>query len=52
MENVVQSKKSLFQQKFQKRLYQADKLALLAIILLLADISPTYSSGLPQGNVF
>jgi len=31
---------------------QADKLALLAIILLLADVSPTYSSGLPQGNVF
>jgi len=33
-------------------LNQADELALLAIILLLADISPTYSSGLPQGNVF
>jgi len=31
---------------------QADKLALLAIILLLADVSPIYSSGLPQGNVF
>jgi len=31
---------------------QAEKLALLAIILLLADVSPTYSSGLPQGNVF
>jgi len=31
---------------------QADKLDLLAIILLLADVSPTYSSGLPQGNVF
>jgi len=31
---------------------QADKLALLAIILLLADVSPTNSSGLPQGNVF
>jgi len=31
---------------------QADKLALLAIILLLADVSRTYSSGLPQGNVF
>jgi len=30
--------------------YQADKLALLAIFLLLADVSPTYSSGLPQGN--
>jgi len=29
---------------------QADKLALLAIMLLLADVSPTYSSGLPQGN--
>jgi len=27
---------------------QADKLALLAIILLLADVSPTYSSGLNQ----
>jgi len=31
---------------------QADKLALLEIILSLADVSPTYSSGLPQGNVF
>jgi len=31
---------------------QADKLDLLAIFLLLADVSPTYSSGLPQGNVF
>jgi len=31
---------------------QADQLDLLAIILLLADVSPTYSSGLPQGNVF
>jgi len=30
---------------------QTDKLALLAIILLLADVSPTYSSGLPQSNV-
>jgi len=27
---------------------QADKLALLAGILLLADVSPTYSSGRPQ----
>jgi len=33
-------------------LSQTDKLALLAIILLVADVSPTYSSGLPQGNVF
>jgi len=31
---------------------QADKLALLAIILLLADVSLTNSSGLPQDNVF
>ena len=31
---------------------QADQSDLLAIILLLADVSPTYSSGLPQGNVF
>jgi len=30
-------------------LNQADKLALLAIILLLADVSPTYSSDLPRG---
>jgi len=30
---------------------QADKLTVLAIILLLADVSPTYSSGLLQGNV-
>jgi len=29
---------------------QADKLALLAIILLSADVSPTYSRGFPQGN--
>jgi len=29
---------------------KADKLALLAFILLLADVPPTYSSGLPQGN--
>jgi len=28
---------------------QADKLALL---VFLADVSPIYSSGLPQGNVF
>jgi len=27
---------------------EPDKLALLVIILLLADVSPTYSSGLPQ----
>jgi len=27
---------------------QADKLALLAIILLLADVSPTYSSVSPR----
>jgi len=33
-------------------IYQADKLALLAIILLLVDVSSTYSSGLPQGNLF
>jgi len=33
--------------------YQADKLVLLTIIILsLADVSPTHSSGLPQGNVF
>jgi len=32
--------------------FQADKLALLAIILLLAGVSPTYSTGLPQGNAF
>jgi len=31
---------------------QTDKLALLAIILFVADVSPTYSSDLPQGNVF
>jgi len=31
---------------------QTDTLALLVIILLVADVSPTYSSGLPQGNVF
>jgi len=31
---------------------QTDKLALLAIILLVAEVSPTYPSGLPQGNVF
>jgi len=31
---------------------QADRLVLLTIILLLADVSPTYSSGLPQGNGF
>jgi len=31
---------------------QADKLALLAIILLSADVKPIYSSGLPQGNAF
>jgi len=30
---------------------QADKLVLLAIFVL-ADVSPTYSSGLPQGNDF
>jgi len=30
----------------------ADKLVLLAIVLLLVDVSPTYSTGLPQGNVF
>jgi len=30
--------------------YQTDKLAPLAIILLVADISPTYSNGLPQGK--
>jgi len=30
---------------------QADKLALLAGILLLADVSPTYSSGRPHGNL-
>ena len=35
---------------FQKHSFQADKLALLAIILLLADVSPIYSSGLPQGR--
>ena len=29
---------------------EPDKLALLVIILLLADVSPTYSSGLPQWN--
>jgi len=29
---------------------KADKLALLAIILLIADVSPTYSSGLLQGK--
>jgi len=28
------------------------KLALLAIILLVANVSPAYSTGLPQGNVF
>jgi len=31
---------------------QTDKFALLTIILLVVDVSPTYSSGLPQGNVF
>jgi len=29
---------------------QTDKLAPLAIVLLVADVSPTYSSGLPQGK--
>jgi len=29
---------------------QADQSNLLMIILLLADVSPTYSSELPQGN--
>jgi len=33
-------------------LLQTDKLALLAIILLVADVSPIYASGLPQDNVF
>jgi len=32
--------------------FQADKLALLASILLSADVSPTYSSGLPQAMFF
>jgi len=31
---------------------EADKLTLLSIILLLADVSSTYSSVLPQGNIF
>jgi len=31
---------------------QADKLTHLAIILLLANVSPTYSRGLPQGKIF
>jgi len=31
---------------------QADKLALLAIILLLVDVSPTYLSGLPQAMFY
>jgi len=30
---------------------QTDKSALLAIILSVADVSPTYSSGLPQEMV-
>jgi len=39
-----------FATRFQIK--QINLLALLAIILLLANVSPTYSSGLPQGNVF
>jgi len=30
---------------------QGDELALLAIILSFAAVSPTYSTGLPHGNV-
>jgi len=42
----------IFSIKVPKEIVQADKLALLATILLFADVSPTYSSGLPQGSVF
>jgi len=40
------------QNHFNKSNTQADELALLAIGWLFADVSPTYSSALPQGNVF
>jgi len=41
-----------FLEFFVQKLWSADKLALLAIILFLANVSPTYSSGRPQGNLF
>jgi len=40
------------QNHFNKSNTQADELALLTIVLLLADVSLTYSRALPQGNVF
>jgi len=40
----------VFWAKKNTNCFQADKLDLLAIFLLLADVSPTYSSGLPQGK--
>jgi len=43
---------NFFKCKLEDLLHEADKLALLVIILLLADVLPTYTSGLPQGNVF
>jgi len=42
--------RSFFYQTLLLTAIGVTELALLAIILLLADVSPSYSSGLPQGN--
>jgi len=49
----LQTKVKLFPKRkifFLNENVLADKLDFLTIFLLLADVSPTYSSGLPQGN--